>query len=212
MGADSINHTPGTHVAIRGVIDGAVWSATAATIVEDSLDQSIMLVVPGCERQLATSSGHKKDGALRWEAVKSGTWDLVSRPWERTRVLWFLEPERYYSLSMFWDAATGEFINYYVNFQAPFTRSHAGFDTLDLDLDIIVPPTFDWQWKDEDDWEDALASGVFTEAHIKGVENAKAEAVERIERDRLAHLDRWLDWQHPADWVPARLPANWQAP
>ncbi len=207
-----MSHAPGTHVAIRGVIDGGIWSATAATVVEDSPEQSVLLVIPGCERQLATSSGHKKDGALRWEAVKSGSWDLVSRPWGRTRVLWFLEPERYYALAMFWSTATGEFISYYVNFQVPFTRSHAGFDTLDLDLDIIVPPTFDWHWKDEDDWEDALASGVFTDAYIEGVENAKAEAVARIERDRLAHLGRWLDWQYPREWVPARFPENWRTP
>jgi protein associated with RNAse G/E len=207
-----MSHPAGTHLAIRGVISGGIWSATAATIVEDSPEQSILLVVPGCERQLATSSGHKKDGALRWQAVKSGSWDLVWRPWERTRVLWFLDGERYYSFAMFWDAATGEFINYYVNFQVPFTRSHAGFDTLDLDLDIIVPPTFNWHWKDEDDWEDALDSGVFTDAQLEGVESAKAEVVERIERTRLSHLDPWLDWQQPAEWVPARLPKNWQAP
>jgi hypothetical protein len=207
-----MNHAPGTYVAIRGVVDGGIWSATAATVVEDSPELSVLLVTPGCERQLATSSGHKKDGALRWEAVKNGSWDLVSKPWERTRVLWFLEPRRYYSFSMFWNAATGELINYYVNFQVPFTRSHAGFDTLDLDLDIIVPPTFDWHWKDEDDWEDALASGVFTDTHIEGVERAKTEAVKRIERDRLAHLDRWLDWDYPADWTAARLPVSWHAP
>lgn len=207
-----MSHNPGTQVAVRGMFDGAVWSATAATVVEDAPERSVLQVIPGGERQLSTSSGHVKDGALRWESAKSGHWDMISNPWQRTRVLWLLEPGRYYTFAMFWDADTGDFNNYYVNFQVPFARSAAGFDTLDLDIDIVVSPTFDWHWKDEDDWEDALACGVFSDADIEGVENAKSEAVERIESGRLVDLERWLEWHPPAEWAPARLPANWRDP
>lgn len=197
---------------MRGVFNGGVWSATATTVVEDSPNLSVLLIVPGCERYLSVDSGHKKDGALRWDAMKSGRWSMAPNHWSRTRVLWFLEPGCYYALAMFWDAASGHPIEYYVNFQDPFTRSHAGFDTLDLDLDITVSPSFQWQWKDEDDWEDALASGALTEAQIKGVERARDQALQRIEGERLAHLDRWLDWPLPSDWLPARLPPTWHQP
>ena len=205
-----MNHRPGANLARRGLFGDRVWNATAVTVVEDTPAQTVLLVVPECERQHATGVGHLRDGARRWEEMKSGEWDLVPNPWSRTRVLWFLEPGLYYSLAMFWDAASGDFISYYVNFQAPFTRSHAGFDTLDLDLDMVVSPKLEWHWKDEDDWEDALASGALEDHHIDGVTRAKPEAVGRVERDRLAHLRPWLEWQPLNGWPPARLPANWQ--
>jgi len=208
----TVTHDPGTELALRGVFGSGVWNATAATVVEDSADLSVLLVVPGCERHLAVEAGHMQDDARRWEAMKGGDWEMVSRPWSRTRVLWFVEPELYYSLAMFWDAATDEFSSYYVNFQVPCARSHVGFDTLDLDLDISVSPAFEWHWKDEEDWQDALASGALSATHIRGVEAAKAGAVRRIEQDRLAHLDRWLDWRPPVSWAPARLPTDWSKP
>ena len=205
-----MNHQPGANLAMRGMFGDRVWNATAVTVVEDEDEQTVLLVVPGCERHHAEGAGHMRDGALRWDQMKGGEWVLVPNPWSRTRVLWFLEPGLFYSLAMFWDAATGDFSSYYVNFQAPYKRSPTGFDSLDLDLDIVASPDLEWHWKDEDDWADALASGALSDYHVDGVEKAKSEAVRRLERDRLAHLRRWLDWQPPAAWAPARLPAGWQ--
>ena len=137
-------------------------------------------------------------------------WVLVPEPWQWGRVLWILEPDAWYSIGLFWEAATGDFSNYYVNFQLPFVRSHAGFDTLDLDLDIVVSPSFQWEWKDVDEWEAAKESGALSAHAIEGVEDAKAEALGRI-ADDLAHLRPWLGWEPPPDWQPASLPEGWDS-
>lgn len=35
----------------------------------------------------------------------------------------------------------------------PYRRSHCGFDTFDLDLDIVINPQHEWHWKGVDDYQ-----------------------------------------------------------
>jgi hypothetical protein len=57
-----------------------------------------------------------------------------------------------------WHQATDRFQGYYFDFQLPFTRTSIGFDTFDLELDIVIDPQFNWVWKDESDYHQDLRS------------------------------------------------------
>lgn len=76
--------------------------------------------------------------------------------WHTNRLLFLLEPGKYYSTIYFWNEQSSEFLCYYINFQLPFQLSHCGIDTLDLDLDLIVHPDFTYEWKDIDDYQKAI--------------------------------------------------------
>jgi protein associated with RNAse G/E len=55
------------------------------------------------------------------------------------------------------DHDTSDFLCYYINFQMPFQRNlMIAADTLDLDLDLIIRPDFETEWKDEEDYQKAL--------------------------------------------------------
>ena len=204
---------PGSEVALRGLFRGRVWHIVAATVVSDEADSTIVLQLPGCERYIAAVTNGAETRVVtneqRWKVALGGEWSMLRTPWTKCRVLHFLEPDQFYSISMFWDAQSGRLRDYYLNFQMPVERSAVGFDTLDLDLDIVVRPDFSWSWKDVDDWERAIDSGALSDFQIQGVETVKAEAVDRIERDRLSHLDEWLTWTPPDNWPPAELPDGW---
>ena len=203
--------TPGSDAALRWLFAGKVWSGRAVKVVVDGPERTLISWWPGCESwrpegMLGRAQGDFPKGS-RWEQLKRLDWELVASPWTGTRVLSFFEPEKYYAMSLFWDDESGAFRFYYVNFQLPFTRSHAGFDSLDLDLDIIVAEDLSWQWKDEDDWAQARASGGLEQAVIDAVEGVRDDAVARVE----AGLGDLPDWRPDQSWEPARMPENWDA-
>ena len=130
-------HQPRTTVALRSVYDDKLWGGRAVTVVEDGPERTLLTWAPGCEEWSAHGTGRLPE-ERRWELSQTGEWDLQLRPWTRSRALLVLEPGKYYAVCLFWEVDSGEFLNFYINFQLPFRRSHAGFDTLDLTLDLVV--------------------------------------------------------------------------
>jgi protein associated with RNAse G/E len=110
---------------------------------------------------------------------------------------------------LFWDDASNQFLCYYINFQVPFKRRQWGIDTLDLDLDIVIDPDFSFKWKDEEDYQKAIEHGLFTPEWVQGIENAKPEIFEKLEKRLYPFDGSWLDWKPDPNWEPPKLPENW---
>jgi predicted RNA-binding protein associated with RNAse of E/G family len=66
-----------------------------------------------------------------------------------------------------------------VNIQEPFRRTDVGYDTQDLELDIIVRADGSWALKDDDVLEQRIAEGRFTSEQIADVR----DEARRITRD-----------------------------
>jgi protein associated with RNAse G/E len=122
----------------------------------------------------------------------------------------FLEPEKYYSTLLFWDHEADRFSCYYINFQVPFRRSRCGFDTLDLDLDIVIDPHYNWKWKDIEDYQDGIREGGIRDEWVTGVEQAQADVFERIHNRRYPLDGSWLGWRPDPAWAPPNLPERWR--
>ena len=122
----------------------------------------------------------------------------------------FLEPGKYYSCFLIWDQTTDLFSCYYINFQLPYWRSRCGFETLDLDLDIVIDPEFNWKWKDEEEYREGIHEGGIQDEWVKGVEQAQAEVFNRIHKRRYPLDGTWLQWRPERTWVPPSLPDGWQ--
>ena len=130
--------------------------------------------------------------------------------WQTNRILIFLEREKYYSTFLFWDHEADQFSCYYINFQLPYRRSHCGFDTLDLDLDIVIDPQYNWKWKDEEDYQEGIREGGIQEEWVKGIEQSQADVLDRINKKRYPLDGSWLEWRPDPAWVPPELPDRWQ--
>ena len=154
------------------------------------------------------AEGKKKDGKRRWD-FQDKDWELARYAWHTNRVLAVVEPEKYYSIMLFWNHARNEFLGYYVNFQLPFKRSHCGIDTLDLDLDIDIDPDMSFRWKDEDDYRQAIEHGAILPSWVQGIENAKPEIFERLEQRQYPFDGSWLDWTPDPAWLPPKFPVIW---
>lgn len=200
---------PGDVIAWRGIANGRPWHIQSGIVVRDRPDEIVIATMPGSESVMEKSCAEKgKAGKRRWEFKEHG-WELARSAWHTNRVLVITEPEKYYSIMLFWNHERNEFLGYYVNFQLPFKRSHCGIDTLDLDLDIDTEPDLSYRWKDEDDYQLAIDNGGILPEWVQGIEAAKPEILERIENRRYPFDGSWLDWKPDPNWSLPKLPEGW---
>ena len=106
---------------------------------------------------------------------RRGEWELVDAVWSRWNALFVIEPGAWHATWAWWTPAW-DFLGWYVNFQEPLVRTATGFDHRDLQLDIVVQPDRTWRWKDEDDLERSIETGVIS-AERAARTRSEAEAV-----------------------------------
>jgi hypothetical protein len=203
----------GEMVVLRGVYKQWVCYAQSARVIKDMPKETVLLVEPGAECAAPAGYIHKRhgDGASwnRWQETLNNSLNMEKYIWHANRFLILLEPQKYFSTIYIWEQASEEFLCYYINFQTPFTRSPWGFDTLDLDLDILVDLDNKWEWKDRDDYQNGIQSGGITPEYVREIERAQKEVFSRIE-DRLYPLDgTWLEWRPDPNWPKTKLPIDW---
>jgi len=200
---------PGDVVAWRGIFRGRIWHVQPTIVVKDSPSEIAVTLLPGTECMADENyPAAKKNGKRRWD-FKEQDWKLRKYIWRTNRLLLLFEPEKFYSTILFWNHASHEFLCYYINFQQPFERGGSSIDTLDLDLDLIIRPDFSTQWKDEDDYQKAMEHEIIPAEWIQGIENARPEIFERLEKRRYPYDGSWLDWMPDPKWEPPKLPEDW---
>lgn len=200
---------PGDLVVWRGIYRKQVWHAQPTILVKDSAQEIVLALLPGteCIAEESYPKG-KKSGRRRWFFINQD-WKLAKYTWQTNRLLLIFEPNRYYSMVLFWNHESNNFLCYYINFQLPFRRNHYAVDTLDLDIDLIINPDFTHEWKDINDYESAIEHGVISHEWIQGIEDAKPEIFDRIEKRQYPFDGSWLDWLPDPNWSPPTLPENW---
>ena len=201
---------PGDVVAWRGIFGRRVWHVQPTIVVKDSPQELVLTLLPGTECIAEeTYLRGKKDSNRRWE-FKDSDWKLEKYTWQTTRLLLIFEPEKFYSIIHFWNNTSHEFLCYYINFQEPFRRNANAVDTLDLDLDIVIDPQYNWEWKDEDDYQVGIREGGIKDEWVKGIEQSQDEVFDRISKRSYPLDNTWLQWQPMSTWYPPKLPENWR--
>jgi predicted RNA-binding protein associated with RNAse of E/G family len=200
---------PGNMVAWRGIYRNRIWYAQTAIVVKDTPEETVLARLPGAQgRAEQDYVQRKRDGRRRWD-FQQEDWILEDFPWHTNRLLFLLEPDKYYSTIFFWSHKSNSFLGYYINFQLPFKRSKHSIDTLDLELDINVHPDFSFEWKDVDDYQKGIETGIILPEWVQGVEMAKTEILEKLEKRQYPFDGSWLDWLPDPNWTPPQLPENW---
>lgn len=200
---------PGEVIAWRGIYRERVWHAIPTLVVKDTPQELILALTPGTDCMVEENYAQKrKSGKRRWD-FKHEDWSLAKFTWHTNRLLFVLEPEKYYSTIYFWHHESNEFLCYYINFQLPFRRNHHSVDTLDLDLDIVINPDFSFEWKDVDDYEKGIESGVILTEWADEIEAAKIEVLDRLEKREYPLDNSWLNWRPDPDWSAPKLPQGW---
>jgi hypothetical protein len=187
---------PGDVVALRYITRaGGIGMSWPFRVVQDS-DDLVALFIP-------RGASH-----MRW-GMEDGRRRLVPSPWRRD-VLRLMRPGEPFSVWLFWEVEhERSFAAYYINMEEPFRRSPIGFDTNDHMLDVVVAPDFTWRWKDQEEFEDRVRGGVYSEAFGSEVWEHARRAVELVERRASPFSDGWEDWTPDPSWDIPVLPNDW---
>ncbi len=203
----------GDNVVLRGIYNHRVWIAQSAVVVKDDPDEVALAILPGAQCAMPEGYINGKHGVRRgwsrWEDYRNDDCNMQDFIWHTNRLLLLMEPEKYYATIYFWRNEDHQFLCYYVNFQLPFTRSANGFDTLDLELDIVIEPAYDWRWKDVEDYQDGIARGILSKEWTDKIDQAKNEIFQKIEMRSYPFDGFWLNWTPHSSWSPPKLPENW---
>jgi protein associated with RNAse G/E len=206
---------PGENVALRGMYNHRPWYVQSVLVVKDAPTEVVLALLPGAECAAPSEYIHGKHGDShhwdRWELVLNNSWRLERYYWRTNRFLIFLEPGKFYASIYMWNHANDEFLGYYINFQLPFSRSACGFDTFDLELDLVVDPALRWRWKDVAEYQRGIESGGICAEWVQGIEQAQKEVFDRLERRFLHPFDgSWLQWRPDPARAASRLPDGWE--
>ncbi len=210
-----IYRSPGSEALLRGVYRGKVWLVQSVVIVRDSPDEALVMLEPGSRCAYPSGYWRWKHGDVtqgtRWDDAQSMDWTLKEFDWRERRFLMLLWPNQYYGVGPVWNTTTGEFEGYYVNFQLPYKRSRVGFDTFDLELDLVVDANLGYTWKDLDLYQTGVEIGVITREWVSGIEAAKADVFRKISDKAYPFDGSLLAWQPDPSWRPAHLLDGWES-
>jgi Protein of unknown function (DUF402) len=132
--------------------------------------------------------------------------------WEGHGVLQLQRPGELHAVWVFWQGPKRELGAWYVNIQEPFRRTAIGFDTQDLELDIVISPDGSWRWKDDELLDPWVERGRWTAAEVAAIRAEGARVAAELEAGRRWWSDEWATWEPDPAWrVPAELPPGWDA-
>jgi hypothetical protein len=197
----------------RDVLDGRVFSAAPHRVLRDTGDVLLAAYWPGiASRQPQTWIDWLRTGddGVRKRAIPdlaARRWTLGDWVWERTgRLTWFGVDE-WFSVHRNFDLE-GRPLNWYINFERPATRTPAGVDTFDVMVDLVAEPDLSgWHWKDEDEYAQGQAAGLFDAAEVARIEAARERAVALVERRGGPFAEDWPSWRPDPAWPLPALPA-----
>lgn len=196
---------PGQQVVLRETWEGRVWSAKPAIVVRDDAEITALYIPPGTRWKRP----EKRDGEPL--PLPTGDWTLRDDTWDKECSLRLTVPGLAQSVLANWSEDFCHFKGWYVNLEEPATRTPIGFDTMDHALDLIIEPDLSaWRWKDESDFEEAQALGVFSSEAAQAIMAEGERAIERVRRREPPFGQGWERWKPSRSWPIPELPANWE--
>ena len=196
---------PGDHVVVRHVLHGRPLWAWPLVVVRDDPELIAFYLAEGT-RSLNVPGP-------RSEVVKTiaGDFECVEKTWEHTNVLQLTPPDAAHAVYVFWSAATGDFLAWYINLQQPLQRTAIGFDTCDQALDVIVFPDLTWQWKDEDEFAEMQEYGLITADEAAAIRAEGERVIADLEARRPPFCDDWPSWRPDPAWGLPSVPDGWES-
>lgn len=196
---------------------GRVWSEQALRVVDDTSEALVTACAPGAQARwpaLYAQARAQEDRSVRtdaFDAMATGEWELEGAVWQETDLLLWKPPTSWFSVNAFFvpEGDGRRLRNWYVNFEHPTRRTEAGFDTLDLTVDLVVAPDLTrWKWKDEDEYAHVRRLGIVSDTEHQAVDAARGEVMTMLtERSGIfEQAERWAAWRWNPTWPTPCLP------
>jgi hypothetical protein len=199
-----VGWTPGDTIVMRGIWKGKLWWACPAFVVRDT-PEMIALHWP---------VGTPTLSPIRRPTVEDMLYNrihLQERNWTDNDVLSLATPGSAHSIYVMWEAGVHKLRCWYVQLEESLRRSPLGFDTMDHILDIVIKPDRSgWGWKDEDEFSDAEAIGVYTHEQAQSIRLEGERVIAQLNANASPFCDGWENWIPPVEWGIPSFPQGWE--
>lgn len=177
-----------------------VWEGLPVYIVDDSPDQLVSYTATGAQLGFVPGPWPTADGLHPWHGRDA---------WSGHGCLMVQRPEDHYAIWHLWDGPDRDFVCWYLNLQTRFVRTDKGYDTQDLELDIVVAPDGSHVVKDAELLDERVADGRYSAELVDWIRSYGAGLVERLEYDGPWWDLSWADWNPDPGWINPQLPDSW---
>ncbi len=194
----------GTAILLRGVWRNKIWWAIPVTVVRDEPDLIALYWRAGTPSKTPDPRPKPQD------LLSEHGLPLIDSQWIWTDVLMLVPPQAPHGIYAMWEAGSKRFHCWYVNLQSPLKRTWLGFDTMDFILDIVISADrSEWHWKDEADFNEAVALGVYTPDEAQAIRAEGERVIKQMQAGLSPFCDGWEDWKPPKDWPIPTFPPEW---
>lgn len=181
----------GSEVLLRHVRGERTWCLLPVTVLHDDGRRFVFRIQAG-----TTWLAAFRPRAGRAHGWHRG-WRLAITRWSGHDGTYVVDRGRWYGIAMFTDPATGELVKWYVNAQDPISRRPWGFDTMDRELDVELPPRGGpARWKDQRLLGKLVAEGVTAPVTARRLVREARHAVGYLAEP--GHRAALLRWIHPS--------------
>ena len=203
MNKNELSWAEGDWVVRREVLANGPWLGMLVKIIEDSPEHLISYVPEGSPFDFPKGDWPTPDGKHPW---------LDRDSWQGHGCLMIQRPEDTYAVWHFWHGPEREFSCWYVNIQEPFRRTAIGYDTQDLELDLVVYPDGTWELKDDELMDQRVQEGRWSAERVAQIREEGAKIAARLNNAERWWPLEWRDWTPDPAWVvPTELPGGWAA-
>jgi hypothetical protein len=192
-----VRRQPGDPIVRREIWHGEPKVAWGGIVVEDSPSLLVLYMPGGSPLAFADDFfglPHPWSGRNRWHGHG---------------VLQLQRPADMHAVWVLWHGAEREFRGWYVNLQEPFRRTQRGFDTQDLELDIVVELDGSWRFKDDERLEQWIERGRWSAAEVATIRREGVTIAEELAAGRHWWSDDWAAWEPDPAWEVPALPLDW---
>jgi hypothetical protein len=180
---------------------GKPWMAVPVYVVDDTDDALVTFIAPGAEFGFPNGAWPTRDGRHPWSG---------RRGWSGHGALMVQKPGEHHAVWHFWTGPERTFACWYINLQTAFVRTASGYDTQDLELDIVVLPDGTWTLKDRELLDDRVAEGRFSPQLAHWIVSLADQLT--AELDARCHWwdHHWANWKPSDEWHTPLLPSGWR--
>jgi hypothetical protein len=177
--------------------DGRVWLELPVIVVQDDPGLLATYIAEGAPLRFPPGDWPTADGRHPWHAHTS---------WVDHGVLMLQRPGEAYAVWVFWSGPDREFDCWYINLQEPFRRTSTGYDTQDLELDILVGFDGSWRLKDDEVLEERVREGRFTRDQVDAARTEAKRVTDDLDAGRKWWSDDWARWRPDPAWPRPAFP------
>jgi predicted RNA-binding protein associated with RNAse of E/G family len=196
---------PGQSIVLRDIVRDKIWAARPFRVIKDTTDLLALYMPTGT---ISTHGVSINGGRPVFSDLLRGNWILREEVWQGAGRIRLTIPGKKYSVLLFWDP-DGSLNRWYINLEEPLSRTNFGFDLQDKVLDVIVAPDLsNWYWEDEDELEEAVATGLMSNEEALEFRRVGIDAVNLLLSGKSI-FNVWKNWKPDPSWLVPVLPEGW---